>query len=104
MQALLASLEPVRLEGDALVVRGPAYDLRLVEQRTGELVRLASRARQRETTIVAEAAEAEATGEVQASPGKTVQEAAMDIPLVRQAAELFDGQVVRAIRRPDAGR
>ena len=101
LQALLASVEPISLTGDELVVRGQAYDVRLIEQRHAELATLATRARKRDTTLraepIVEAAPVRDPGEPALSPA----EAAMQIPLVRETAELFQGTVVRALRRND---
>ncbi len=102
MQALLASIEPVSLEGDTLRVRGRRYDLALFEKRKAELATLAARARQRATDLVViEAGEPTKKQPKNNEQAQTPAEAAMEIPLVRQTAELFEGTVVRALRRTD---
>jgi hypothetical protein len=103
LQALLASLEPVELESDTLTVRGKAFDIALVEQRKNELHTLATRARGRTTTLHAITIDEPSQGEGMGKPGKATNpaEAAMEIPLVRQTAELFEGTVIRVLKRND---
>ena len=103
MPALLEALEPVELSDDVLRVRGRAFDLTLMEQRRAELQSLALRVRKRATTLegipLDEAPVAGPTGEPVRTQSNA--EAAMEIPLVRQTAELFEGTVVRVLRRTD---
>jgi hypothetical protein len=105
MPALLAALEPIALVDDVLRVRGRAFDLTLMEQRRADLQSLATRIRQRATTLEGVTLDEVPVAGPEGGPVRTQSnaEAAMEIPLVRQTAELFEGTVVRVLRRTDWG-